>query len=102
MNILRKKRPNFSIYLKKKLTSLAYDEILILHRSPFFVCVCELAFSFFFFLRPFEKAVFPITETYSYGVLSLGKSAFTYDISQRIYNSHYGNGGRQCLLLTII
>ena len=79
MNILRKKKPNFSIYLKKKLTSLAYDEILILHRSPFFVCVCELAFSFFFFLRPFEKAVFPITETYSYGVLSLGKSAFTYD-----------------------
>ena len=83
MNILRKKRPNFSIYLKKKLTSLAYDEILILHRSPFFVCVCELAFSFFFFLRPFEKAVFPITETYSYGVLSLGMvyDSFLYSVN---------------------
>ena len=69
MNIWREKRPNFPIYLEKKLTSLAYDEILILHRSPF-LCVCELAFSYFFFLRPFEKAVFPIPETYSYGVLS--------------------------------
>ena len=79
MNILRKKRPNFSIYLKKKLTSLAYDEILILHRSPFLCVSVSWPFPSFFFLRPFEKAVFPITETYSYGVLSLGKSAFTYD-----------------------
>ena len=72
MNILRKNRPNFPIYLEKKLTSLAYDEILILHRSPFFVCLWAGLF-LLFFLRPFEKAVFPITEMYSYGVLSLGK-----------------------------